>query len=32
MLKRIGTSLLDISYDEQGDVGGWPVVLLHGLL
>jgi len=30
MLKRVETSLLDIAYDEQGDSGGWPVVLLHG--
>ncbi|WP_454726298.1 MULTISPECIES: alpha/beta fold hydrolase [Cupriavidus] len=30
MLKHIATSLLDIAYDEQGDAGGWPVVLLHG--
>ncbi|CAN7674542.1 alpha/beta fold hydrolase [Caballeronia sp. LjRoot31] len=30
MLKRIATNLLDIAYDEQGDVDGWPVILLHG--
>jgi pimeloyl-ACP methyl ester carboxylesterase len=30
MLKHIATELLDIAYDEQGDAGGWPVVLLHG--
>jgi hypothetical protein len=22
--------VLDIAYDEQGDISGWPVVLLHG--
>jgi pimeloyl-ACP methyl ester carboxylesterase len=30
MLKQIATRQLDIAYDEQGDTGGWPVVLLHG--
>lgn len=30
MIKHIATPLLDIAYDEQGDIGGWPVVLLHG--
>lgn len=30
MLRHIQTDLLDIAYDEQGDAGGWPVVLLHG--
>jgi pimeloyl-ACP methyl ester carboxylesterase len=30
MLKTIATNLLDIAYDEQGDIDGWPVVLLHG--
>ncbi|MFK4446837.1 pimeloyl-ACP methyl ester carboxylesterase [Caballeronia udeis] len=30
MLKNIATSLLDITYDEQGNADGWPVVLLHG--
>ena len=30
MLKHIETELLDVAYDEQGDIGGWPVVLLHG--
>jgi pimeloyl-ACP methyl ester carboxylesterase len=30
MLKNIATDLLDIAYEEQGDPGGWPVVLSHG--
>ena len=30
MIKNIATSLLDVVYDEQGNPGGWPVVLLHG--
>jgi pimeloyl-ACP methyl ester carboxylesterase len=30
VLKKIATPLLDIAYDEQGDIHGWPVVLLHG--
>jgi pimeloyl-ACP methyl ester carboxylesterase len=30
MLKNIATKVLDIAYDEQGDINGWPVVLLHG--
>jgi pimeloyl-ACP methyl ester carboxylesterase len=30
MLKNIATNMLDIAYDEQGDISGRPVVLLHG--
>jgi pimeloyl-ACP methyl ester carboxylesterase len=30
MLKKIATTQLEIAYDEQGNVDGWPVVLLHG--
>jgi pimeloyl-ACP methyl ester carboxylesterase len=30
MLKSIATNLLDVTYDEQGDSAGWPVILLHG--
>jgi pimeloyl-ACP methyl ester carboxylesterase len=30
MLKHIATNLLDIAYDEQGDIDGWPAILLHG--
>ncbi|WP_233237467.1 alpha/beta fold hydrolase [Bordetella sp. LUAb4] len=30
MLKTVTTPQLEIAYDEQGDPGGWPVVLLHG--
>jgi pimeloyl-ACP methyl ester carboxylesterase len=30
MLKTTTTPLLDITYDEQGDPSGWPVILLHG--
>lgn len=30
MLKHKVTQLLDIAYDEQGNIDGWPVVLLHG--
>lgn len=30
MLKTIASPQLDIAYDEQGEIDGWPVVLLHG--
>jgi pimeloyl-ACP methyl ester carboxylesterase len=30
MLRHISTDQLHIGYEEQGDVSGWPVVLLHG--
>jgi pimeloyl-ACP methyl ester carboxylesterase len=30
MLKHVQTDLLDIAYEEHGDVQGWPVILLHG--
>jgi hypothetical protein len=29
-LKNVSTDALDIAYDEDGDLDGWPVVLLHG--
>lgn len=30
MLERIPAGALDVAYEEGGDPGGWPVVLLHG--
>jgi pimeloyl-ACP methyl ester carboxylesterase len=29
-LKNVSTDALDVAYDEDGDLDGWPVVLLHG--
>lgn len=30
MLKKVKTSLLEIAYEERGDAGGTPVILMHG--
>lgn len=30
MLRKIATDFLEIAYEEQGDAGGWPVLLSHG--
>ena len=30
MLKKVRTSLLEMAYEERGDGGGTPVILMHG--
>ena len=30
MPERTPAGVLDVAYEESGDPGGWPVVLLHG--
>jgi pimeloyl-ACP methyl ester carboxylesterase len=30
MLKHVEAGVLDVAYEETGETGGWPVVLLHG--
>jgi pimeloyl-ACP methyl ester carboxylesterase len=30
MLRHVRAGVLDVAFEEQGEPGGWPVVLLHG--